>query len=920
MSKILSSEIVSLVHHVKLNESGWWEKAIQNIIISTFGINNNEPISDKQIFDNLITEIKTEIDIVRLLKQFETLKSKGIIVNAPGNLYVLSNEKYEEFNSSFTSQKEIELEAENRFKELCTKVCPEIGEKKLWGDLNDYLVIPLIKEIGAKTYELISGVDSKNIAEYGQFHNFLSRFNGERDKIQILLLQYFDFSNDFVKKYILHQLNAYFFIEATNLNQKTVEEVYALSKSQSNLKIFVDTNFLLTLLDLHDNPSNDAGFALLELIEEIKNKVVIKFYVLPKTVEEFQNLIKKFKDHIKKLKPTLNQAIAAEGTEEFTGIVKKYFQKCHEKNVILDLDDYFDPYLDNFSVNIRKKGIEIQQDNMDKYTSDQRVIDDLLQQADYRYDRYANNGKFQGLNEEEKKIKKDIIYDKFNHDCQIWYYVKDKRPAYIDSTKDVSSWILTLDYSFLEYDKFKQNNDTNIKISICLHPNEFISMLQFWVPRTEKFENAILGSFRLPFFFKEVDSESEKISMDTLRAMTQYEDNNKFSSELVTEILTNKALRQKIKPNNSVEQNAELLKDEIFKSYELKKEQLILETEKKNELSDKLTSVESVVQTLSKKIDELQEKTNVKIEKELELIRQSRIQEITNSKNILNYQKEQLELRINDFEELIRNADDEINLYLNSLSSQIQSFFVGKVKYEEETKNKIYKKYYDTIKFNTLKLEHLETIKKLENLDIPSNEGKIIIYCENQNAHLFNKLSFHNIHFIPETNSNGVYIKVQANPTHFGVRDRDYLTDNEVIKLKKLHKNYFILDYYCFENYLYHPDNLVELELDNFNKDLYINELIIQKESKYDSIVAKLINSRNSYQEFKLPDVKIREKNDLIICENLKSDELEIFLKSFSLKTEFDRTFLSKYQLKDENLIKTEWFRDRIEKLLSFTQ
>ena len=140
MSKILSSEIVSLVHHVKLNESGWWEKAIQNIIISTFGINNNEAISDKQIFDNLITEIKTEIDIARLSKQFEILRSKGITINAAANLYVLSNDKYEEFKSSFTSQKEIELEAENRFKELCTKVCPEIGAKKLWGDLNDYLV------------------------------------------------------------------------------------------------------------------------------------------------------------------------------------------------------------------------------------------------------------------------------------------------------------------------------------------------------------------------------------------------------------------------------------------------------------------------------------------------------------------------------------------------------------------------------------------------------------------------------------------------------------------------------------------------------------------------------------------------------------------------------------------------------------
>lgn len=917
MSKILSSEIVSLVHHVKLNESGWWEKAVQNIIISTFGVHGNEPSLEKQIFDNVVTEIKTEIDITRLRKQFDILKSKKIIISVSENLFKLSDEKFAEFQSSYASQKEIEFEAENRFYDLSSQISTKIDSKNLWVDLNEYLIIPLIKEIGAKTYELISGMNSTNIEEYGQFQTFLSRFNGDRSTIQILLLQYFDFSNAFVKKYILHQLNAYFFIEATNLNQQTVEKVYELSKSQTHLKIFVDTNFLLTLLDLHDNPSNDAAIALIELIQEIKNKVDIKFYVLPKTVEEFQNLIKKFKDYLKRLNPTLNQAIAAQGSEDFSGIVKKYFQKCVEKNTILDLEDYFDPFLSNFFVNIRQNGIEIQQDNMDKYVSDPRVIDDLLEQVEYRYGNSLKAGKYNGLSEDEKETKKRTIYDKFNHDCQIWYYVKDKRPAYIDSTKDVKDWILTLDFSFLEYDKHKQNIDPTNKISICLHPNEFISMLQFWIPRTVKFENAILGSFRLPFFFKEVDSDSEKISMDILRAMTQYEDGEKFSTELVTEILTNKALRQKIKPNNSVEENALLIKDEVFKNYELKKEELKEETEKKNELSAKLSSVTSEVQALSKKIDELQDKTNLKIEKELELIRQGSIQDLKNKKDSLEKQKEGLEQRINDFRGLIAKAEIEKIELLGTFGTQIKSLFIGKTKVEIEVKERAHNKFYDKDKYKALLAEFDNVEEQLEKIVIPSNEGKIIIYCENQNAILFNKLNFHNIHFIPESNSSGVYIKVQANQSHFGVRDRDYLTDYEIIKLKELHKNYVILEYYCFENYLYHPDNLNELQIDGYDKDWYIQELLKQKSAKYDSIVSKLVNSRNSYQEFKLPDVKIREKNDLVICEYLKSDEVEIFLKSFSLKTEFDRSILSKFQLRQEDLIKTDWFRAKIEQLLS---
>ncbi|MFH0893262.1 MAG: hypothetical protein V2A54_02400, partial [Bacteroidota bacterium] len=780
MSKILSSGIVSLVHHVKLNESGWWEKSIQNILISIFGINENSPQSEKDLLSNVEKELNTNFDKVRIIHQFDFLKSRKIVIPVTEVLYTLTEEAYADFRASFASQKEIEFEAEKRFKDLCERLCPEIQAKTLWSELNEYLIIPLIREIGAKTYELISGENAISIEQYGQFNSFLSRYKDDKVKIQALLLSYFDFKIDFVKKYILHQLNAYFFIEATNLNQKTVDEVYALSKTQTNLKVFVDTNFLLTLLDLHDNPSNEAAFSLIELLDEIKNRVIVKFYVLPVTVMEFQNLISKFKDYLKKLKPSLNQAIAAENTEDFSGIIKKYFQKCHEKRTMLDIDDYFDPYLENFTVNIRKRGLEIQQDNMDKYSTDPRVVDDLLEQVEYRFDRNDKTGKYQGLNEKEKKLRWQIIYDKFNHDCKMWHYVKDKRPAYIDSTKDVVNWILTLDFSFLEYDKYKQYKDTNNKISICLHPNEFISMLQFWVPRTEKFENAILGNFRLPFLFKEVDSESEKVSLAILRAISQYDDSEKFTSELVTEILTNKALRQKIKVSNTVEENATLIKEEIFKKYEATKLLFNQEKEKKESLSEELNIVKNEIGTLNKKIDELHEKTNKKIEKELELVRKSKIQELNSKKDALNIKIEQNKIRLSDFAGQIIRADTEYAGAIKTLGSFIKASFIGQTKYNSSLKDKIHRKYYEYEKYQKLKDELSTLSKEFDDLIIPKIDEKIIIYCENQNSTFFNSLNFQNIHFIPENNSNGVFIKTVANTTHFGLRDRDFLTDNEI--------------------------------------------------------------------------------------------------------------------------------------------
>ena len=200
---------------------------------------------------------------------------------------------------------------------------------------------------------------------------------------------------------------------------------------------------------------------------------------------------------------------------------------------------------------------------------------------------------------------------------------------------------------------------------------------------------------------------------------------------------------------------------------------------------------------------------------------------------------------------------------------------------------------------------------------MPEVNEKIIIYCENQNSVFFNNLNFENIHFIAENNSNSVFIKVVANQIHFGIRDRDFLTDNEIKKIQNSYSNYIILEYYCFENYLYHPNNIEELNKEGFNKELYVEELIKQKNSKYDSILIKLRNSRNGYQEFKVPDNKFRE-SDEIVCKYLKSDEIEEFLKSFSLKTEFDRTIISKLQLEQQELSSTDWFRKKMESLLSF--
>lgn len=190
--------------------------------------------------------------------------------------------------------------------------------------------------------------------------------------------------------------------------------------------------------------------------------------------------------------------------------------------------------------------------------------------------------------------------------------------------------------------------------------------------------------------------------------------------------------------------------------------------------------------------------------------------------------------------------------------------------------------------------------------------------CENQNAETLKALKFESTSFYPERDSASVFIQVKTYPDRFGLRDRDFMSDREVEKIQSKYPNYRILQYYCFENYLYHPDNIVELNLENFDVLKYETEIIRQKNINKNHIISIFKNSRKSYQEFKIEseNLMIKEsEND--IMSYLESDDIEIFFKAYSVKDYFSKGIIGIYNLKPEELARTKWFKAKMSSLLS---
>lgn len=177
-------------------------------------------------------------------------------------------------------------------------------------------------------------------------------------------------------------------------------------------------------------------------------------------------------------------------------------------------------------------------------------------------------------------------------------------------------------------------------------------------------------------------------------------------------------------------------------------------------------------------------------------------------------------------------------------------------------------------------------------------------------------IGFPKTKFFPENNSNGVFIKVKINPDYYGLRDRDFLLDSEIIKIQSKYPNYHILKYYCIENYLYHPNNINELKLEGFDIQMYTGEILKQKNNNKYEIISNFKKSRDSYQEFKLPSDKIRDKDESDIIKSLESDDLEIFFKFYSMKDKFNKSLIEKYQLTPTELSGTNWFKERINEII----
>jgi len=573
-SKGLAPELIALVHHIELNKAGWWDVAIQRLILTAFYLRKqSQTLSVYEICAALKERYAVEISEPTVRGQLEILVGSGDILEPQRGRFKVLEAAIARCEIDIQVATELEAEVRERFDTLLTLHCPLIDSELAWSCFADEFLIPLVRQLGASTYELLAGL--RGFDQLPQIDAFVRSFEPEQAiNLNKFLREFLDPANAPLRRFVLRTMNAYFVVRAGGLSESTIKQ-FAKSAKPFAATLFFDSNVLFSLLGLHENPADESSRNLLTLVHRLSASVPIKLRVLPPTLDEMKRAIKLSQEAVIDMRIS-SKLLGSASHVGLAGITAKFLTLSAGLGGTVAPADYFEPYLNNLVTILNDSGVGLFNENLNPYRSRQDVVDDLLEQLDRERQRYGPHAK---------------NYERLEHDIILWHFVNDKRPPRPESPIDAKFWIVTADFRFLGFDAYKHRSMPS-EVPICLHPIALVQLLQFWVPMDSELETALFSAIRLPTVLAPFDSQAEKVSLKILNALSTFENIAEMPEDTTTRILLNEALRQKLALEKDLTAQIELVKEALIEENRKAEERVIAEKARSAEIQQQSKSLE----------------------------------------------------------------------------------------------------------------------------------------------------------------------------------------------------------------------------------------------------------------------------------------------------------------------------------------
>ena len=211
--------------------------------------------------------------------------------------------------------------------------------------------------------------------------------------------------------------------------------------------------------------------------------------------------------------------------------------------------------------------------------------------------------------------------------------------------------------------------------------------------------------------------------------------------------------------------------------------------------------------------------------------------------------------------------------------------------------------------------------ERIFDIAVPSSSAlkvfpnKRLILCENKDAPLYNAIGIQDALFVSARDKNAISIRMEESDEFLGLIDRDYLGAAEIAELRRVRPNLLVLHYYCFENYLYHPDNVAELAPASYDHARYRSEITAAMSTARDRLLVNLEKNRNSYEIIKTFSKELKDQAVEEISTATASDVFETFYPFLNMKAHRPG-YVADLNLRPADLAATGWMRDAITKIV----
>jgi len=480
-----------LCHMLSLSKTRKVQSAVDSLVLTTLSI--DPKVGDGGEPNELALAVATyfgvtlDVGDVRLAIE-NHLRAGRLQINrsvVPSRI-VLAPDVQATLRQRIEESERLEEDVRREWLELSPVVAAGLPPRNLWTALQNYLG-QVFNQHGAEAVQLL---DSRSDAteDKGTLPKLLdgaidmAALGSSRDQARAAIRAFFIAPSSKRLKYMSELLDGTFTFFALSVSDSTAEY---LKGQVPSLKLFLDTNVVLAVLGLQDNPLQEADVELLEIIRN--ERYPFKLYYHERTLREILDILDAARANLTKrhFTPALSQA---------------YLQYMETRGVGLGLERHF--HAVNANREIDTEAFLARYDHVEDLLRDQGIQRYNQAGADLATERkgelIAEFDHF--LKGRRRQGKAPRRYEALDHDVTVWMYLQRLRAKSTNALRS-GALLLSNDYSLHAFDRaFLQSSPEGKEVATVVLPHHLVQVLRPFSRVTVNFDQKFMEIFAAPEF------------------------------------------------------------------------------------------------------------------------------------------------------------------------------------------------------------------------------------------------------------------------------------------------------------------------------------------------------------------------------------------------------------------------------------